>query len=180
MNTNNLFHQIPAGPKPPKEVYCLVEIPKGTSNKYEYDKELDVFKLDRVLYSAIFYPTEYGIIPRTWCEEDSDPLDIMVISSFSTFPGCLLVARPIGLLRMIDCSVQDNKIIAVPSHDPRFNTISDLSDLAPHFKLEISNFFENYARLQPDKKIKVEGWSNREAAWERIKFCIKAYQKIFS
>jgi inorganic pyrophosphatase len=180
MNTNNLFHQISPGPKPPKEVHCLVEIPKGTSNKYEYDKELDVFKLDRVLYSAIFYPTEYGIIPRTWSEEDSDPLDIMVVSSFSTFPGCLLTARPIGLLRMIDCSVQDNKIIAVPSHDPRFNTINDLPDLAPHYKLEISNFFENYAWLQPDKKIKVEGWSNRVAAWERINFCIKAYQKIFS
>lgn len=179
MNTDNLFHKIPSGPKPPKEVYCLVEIPMGTSNKYEYDKELGVFKLDRVLYSSIFYPTEYGIIPRTWCPEDNDPLDIMVISSFSTFPGCLLVARPIGLLRMIDCGVQDNKIIAVPSHDPRFATIEDLPDLAPHFKKEISNFFENYARLQPDKKIKTEGWSNREIAWERIKACIKAYNKRF-
>lgn len=179
MNTDNLFHKIPSGPKPPKEVYCLVEIPMGTSNKYEYDKELGVFKLDRVLYSSIFYPTEYGIIPRTWCK-DEDPLDIMVISSFSTFPGCLLVARPIGLVRMIDSGEQDDKIIAVSKNDPRFKTYEGLNNLTPHFRKEIKDFFENYAKLQPNKKIKVEGWSNREAAWKRIKTCIKAYQKRFS
>lgn len=178
MSQNNLFHQIPAGPKPPKVVNCLVEIPKGSTNKYEYDKKFNAFRLDRVLYEAVFYPTEYGIIPGTW-EDDNDPLDVMVFSTFPTFPGCVLACRPIGALRLIDSGKQDNKIIAVPCHDPRFEEIKELTDLPAHYKKEIKNFWENYSELQLEKKIKIEGWSSREVAWEMIKKAIKHYQKKF-
>ena len=178
--SKNLFHTLPPGPKPPHEVYCLVEIPRGTSNKYEYDKKLGVFKLDRALYGSVFYPTEYGFIPKTWSADDGDPLDIMVLSTFTTFPGCLLKARPIGLLRMIDSGEKDNKIVAVASDDPRFEKINDLSDLEPHFKKEVENFWENYAELQPDKKIEIEGWSGVKEAHKMIEEAIRSYKERFS
>lgn len=179
MNKNSLFHKIPPGKNPPKIVYCLVEIPKGSSNKYEYDEEMGIFKLDRVLYGAVFFPTEYGIIPQTWSKTDDDPLDIMVFSSFSTFPGCLLDCRPVGVLRMIDSGEEDNKILSVPINDPRFNQINNLDDIAPHIKKEITNFWENYSELQPNKKIKIQGWSNKEMAWKIIQEAILNYQKKF-
>lgn len=179
MNQDSLFHRIPTGPNPPKMVYCLVEIPKGSSNKYEYDEKIGVFKLDRVLYSAVFFPTEYGIIPQTWSKEDNDPLDIMVLSSFPTFPGCVLICRPIGVLQLVDSDEQDNKILAVPANDPRFEKINTLSNLPPHYKKEIANFWENYAELQPDKKIKIKGWSNKQVALRMINKAIGDYKKKF-
>jgi len=179
MNTKSLFHQLPVGPNFQKDVYCIVEIPTGCSNKYEYDEEIGIFKLDRVLYGAVFFPTEYGIIPQTWSITDDDPLDIMVFTSFPTFTGCLLTCRPIGLLRMIDSGKKDNKILAVASNDPRFSQVCNLHDLPPHKKREIANFWENYSELQPNKKIKIEGWSNKEAAWEIIKKAIKDYKEKF-
>lgn len=180
MNSQSLFHRLPAGPKIPKEVNCLVEIPKGSTNKYEYDEEMGVFMLDRVLYEAVFFPTEYGIIPQTWNEKDGDPQDIMVVSSFPTFPGCIIACRPIGVLRMIDTNEQDNKIVAIASQDPRFEEIKELSDLPAHFKKEIGNFFENYAELQPDKKIKIEGWSGKDQAEEIIQRVVDSYQEKFA
>lgn len=157
----------------------MVEIPRGASNKYEYDKNLGVFKLDRALYGAVFYPTEYGFIPQTWSSEDNDPLDIMVLSTFTTFTGCLLEARPIGLLRVIDSSENDHKIIAVAANDPRFKDITDLEGLNSHFKKEIEHFWENYATLQPEKEIKIEGWSGVAKAHEVIIKAIADYQKQF-
>lgn len=177
MNKNNLLHRLPSGENLPHEINCLVEIPKGGTNKYEYDKTLGVFKLDRVLYEAVFYPTEYGVIPQTLNKEDGDPLDVMVLSTFPTFPGCLISCRPIGVLRLVDSGEEDNKIIAVPADDPRFEEIKDLSDLPIHTKKEIKNFWENYAELQPDKKIKIKGWSGRQKAHQLIKTAIKTYQE---
>jgi len=168
---------IPAGPKPPKIVYCFVEIPKGGSNKYEYNHKLGIFILDRVLYGAVFYPTEYGYIPST-LSEDGDPLDIMVLSSFPTFPGCLIKARPIGVLEMIDTGKKDHKIIAAASEDPRMKTIKSLKDLTPHFKIEIKNFWERYAELQHNKKVEVDGWQNRKAAEKIIVQSIERWQKL--
>lgn len=179
MIKQNLYHLVPAGPKPPKKVYCLVEVPKGASNKYEFNIDFGAFVLDRVLYEAVFFPTEYGIIPQTWNKTDGDPLDVMVLSSFPTFPGCLITCRPIGVIRINDSGEEDNKIIAVPEDDPRFADINDLNELPPHSKKEIKNFWENYVELQPNKKIKVEGWSNKEAAWEIIQQAIQDYQKKF-
>ena len=178
--SNNLFHDLSAGKNLPKEVNCLVEIPKGSTNKYEYDHELGVFRLDRVLYEAVFFPFEYGIIPQSWNEKDNDPQDILVASSFPTFPGCLIACRPIGVLRMTDTNHEDNKIVAVPIQDPRFKEIKQLSDLPEHTKKEIANFFDNYSELQPGKKIKIEGWSGKEQAEELIRKTVKNYQSKFS
>jgi inorganic pyrophosphatase len=177
MTKDNLVYSLPIGKNPPFEVNCLVEIPKGGTNKYEYDRQLGVFKLDRVLYEAVFYPTEYGVIPQTLNKEDGDPLDVMVLSTFPTFPGCLVSCRPIGVLRLIDSGEEDNKIIAVPADDPRFEEIKELDDLTTHTKKEIKNFWENYAELQPEKKIKVEGWSGKEKAHELIKLASKNFQE---
>lgn len=178
-NPYNLLHCLPPGPRPPKQIYCLVEIPRGGSNKYEYDKKLSVFTLDRALYSSIFYPTEYGFIPQTWSEEDKDPLDIMVLSTFSTFPGCLIQARPIGLLKIKDSGEEDDKIIAVASDDPRFRNVQDLADLEPHFKKEVENFWETYAKLQPEKEITIGSWHSAGPAQDLIEKAIAAYRKEF-
>lgn len=176
MTKVNLVKTLPVGKNPPREVNCLVEIPKGSSNKYEYDKQNQVFKLDRVLYEAIFYPAEYGIIPQT-LEEDGDPMDIMVLSTYPTFPGCLISCRPIGALRLDDSGETDNKIIAVPADDPRFEEIKELDDLRSHAKKEIKNFWENYVELQPNKKIKIEGWSGRLKARKLITKAVKLYRQ---
>lgn len=175
----NLFHIVSIGDKKSKEVNCLVEIPKGSSNKYEYYHHSGYFRLDRVLYEAVFFPFEYGIIPQTWNEKDKDPLDIIVLSSFSTFPGCVIKCRPIGVIRIDDTGEQDDKIIAVPVDDPRFSQIKELNDLPPHSKKEIENFWENYSELQPDKKIKIEGWSEKKTARTLIKKAAANYQKKF-
>lgn len=178
MSGENLLHSLPVGPNPPKEVYCVVEIPTGGSNKYEYSREHGVFILDRVLYEAVFYPTEYGFIPQTW-DDDNDPLDIMVTLTFPTFPGCVIIARPVGVLKVEDTGKQDSKIIAVPRDDPRFAHIKDLSDFDPHFQKEVENFWQNYAELQESKKIKILGWSKAKAAREMIKKASKIYQEKF-
>ncbi len=177
MSKTNLIYTLPVGKNPPFEVNCLVEIPKGGTNKYEYDKELGIFKLDRVLYEAVFFPAEYGIIPQTLNKEDGDPQDIMVLTTYPTFPGCLISCRSIGVLRMIDSGKEDYKIIAVPANDPRFEEIRDLEDLTTHTKKEIKNFWENYAELQTNKKIKIEGWGRKEKAHELIKQAIKNFQE---
>lgn len=169
MNNNHLLKKIPPGPNPPKEIYCLVEIPRGCTNKYELHKEFNVFALDRVLYESVFYPCEYGLIPQTLAD-DNDPLDIMVLSTFPTFPGCLITTRPIGALKLQDSGEKDDKIIAVPRDDPRFDHIRQLEDLTPHFKKEIKNFWENYAELQAGKKIKIIGW-------EGLKFTHRLIEK---
>lgn len=175
MNKNNLIYQLPLGENPPFEVNCVVEITKGGTNKYEYDEEINIFKLDRVLYEAVFYPAEYGFIPQTINKQDGDPLDVMVLSTFPTFPGCLVSCRPIGILRLIDSGEEDDKIIAVSAKDPRFEEIKELEDLPIHVRKEIKNFFENYAELQTDKKIKIDGWSGKDKAHELIKQASKDF-----
>ena len=173
---NNLLHRIIPGPKPPKEVYCLVEIPRGCTNKYEYHKKFGVFYLDRVLYESVFYPCEYGFIPQT-LSEDGDPLDIMILSTYPTFPGCLITGRPVATLRLLDSGKKDDKIIAVPRDDPRYEQIENMEDLAPHFKKEIINFWENYAELQPGKNIKVIAWRDLTTSYQLIENAIKRYQQ---
>jgi len=176
MTKDHLAASLPPGKNPPFEINCLVEIPKGCTNKYEYDTELKVFRLDRVLYEAVFYPAEYGLMPQTLNEEDGDPLDVMVLSTFPTFPGCLVSCRPIGVLRLNDSGKTDDKIIAVLADDPRFAEINELDDLTTHAKKEIKNFWENYAELQPNKKIKIEGWSAKDKAHDLIKKAIAAFR----
>ena len=127
----NLWKDLESGPSAPEVVYAVIEIPQGSRNKYEYDKDMEAFALDRVLYSPVHYPAEYGIIPQT-LYDDGDPMDIMVLMDQPTFPGCIIESRAIGMMKMIDGGDQDDKILAVPIQDPRYQEVQDLDDVAPH------------------------------------------------
>lgn len=155
-------------------VEAIIEIPMGTKNKYEINKETGRIKLDRVLYSALTYPGEYGFIENT-ISPDKDPLDILVLSSYKTFPGCVVDARVIGYLTLIDNGEHDEKIIAVVDKDPRFENINSLEDLTEHQKAEIKDFFQNYKTLQKIKVI-VKNFHNKEEALKLIEKCKKAYE----
>lgn len=150
------------GDKYPEVCNVVIEIPRGSHNKYEYDEELDIIKLDRVSYSAMAHPYDYGFIPETR-SEDGDHLDAFVLLDASVFPGCLVEARPIGVLHMIDDGEKDEKIIAVPAKDPRFSHIKDLKDISEHTSKEIQHFFEHYKDLQ-GKKTEIVRWGDREDA----------------
>ncbi len=167
---------IPSGPKTPKIVYCLVEIPKGGTNKYEFDHQLNQLILDRVLPGSVFYPTEYGYIPSTLAE-DNDPLDIMVLVSSPTIPGCLIRSRVIGGLDLLDTGERDTKIIAAAQNDPRMSDYQNLDDLNRAIKEEIADFWQSYAKLQQNKNIKVEQWMTRKEAYQVIKESEKRWQK---
>ncbi len=144
----------------------LVEIPRGSRNKYEYDEEKHMIRLDRVLYSSVHYPTDYGFLPGTLAE-DGDHLDVLVLNEEPTFPGCLVPARVIGVLRMSDDKGQDDKVLAVPLGDPRFEQVHDLPDISPHWLSEIANFFRTYKYLE-GKETVVVGWANVDEACEII------------
>lgn len=176
----NLFKDIPAGDNPPEQINVVIDIPRGSSNKYEYNEKAGFFELDRVLYSPFFFPFEYGFIPQT-ASEDGDSLDVVLLVSFPTFPGCLIKARPIGTLIMKDEEGVDNKIIAVPLEkvDPRFKEIRTVEDLAEHLKKEIELFFADYKKLEKEKYkfVKVEGWQGLDPAKEIIKRACQKYKE---
>lgn len=155
--------------EPGETVEVLIEIPRGSRNKYEYDEETGVVRLDRVLYSSVHYPTDYGLIPHTRAP-DGDHLDVLVVVEEPTFPGCRLLVRPIGVLEMRDEKGLDHKIIAVPVADPRFEGIRDLKDLQPHWLREVENFFATYKTLE-QLETEVTGWSDRQEAWRVIREC---------
>ncbi len=154
-------------------VNAIIEIPVGTRNKYEVDKAKERVKLDRVLYSAMTYPAEYGYIENTLAG-DGDPLDILVISSEPTFPGCIVPARVIGGLEMVDNGKQDYKVIAVVDVDPRYKEVQDLSDLSEFTLKEIKNFFENYKVLQ-DVEVIVKDYHDKEYSFQIIEESKRAY-----
>lgn len=160
------YDKLDIGPNAPREVNVVVEIPRGASNKYEYDPERGVFMLDRVLYSPLYYPCEYGFIPNTLFE-DGDPIDILVLCTQPTFTGCVLVARPVGVLRMSDDKGQDDKILAVFACDPRFEQVMRLEDLSEHRLKEILHFFAVYKDLE-NKEVIIHGWESVEAAQNLI------------
>jgi inorganic pyrophosphatase len=143
-------------------VTAVIEIPAGSQNKYEYDHVSHRLRLDRVLYSPFHYPADYGFVPETLAE-DGDPVDIIVLLSQPTFPGCELRARPLGLLEMEDDKGVDDKILAVAQDDPRYDGVTDLEHLSPHTLREIAHFFESYKELE-GKQVKVDRWLGREAA----------------
>lgn len=153
----------------------IVEIPQGSRNKYELDKQTGRIFLDRVLYSSVHYPTDYGFIPDTLAD-DGDPLDVLIVTNEPTFPGCLVHARPIGVLDMRDEKGQDHKILAVPIGDPRFDEVRDLSHLSSHWLREIENFFQTYKTLE-DKFTEVVGWEDCEIAWGLIRAGYDLYQR---
>jgi inorganic pyrophosphatase len=143
---------LPPGDRAPEEINVIVEIPKGSRNKYEYDKALDIFTLDRALHSAIFYPGDYGFVPRTLAL-DGDPLDVLILVSEATFSGCLVIARPIGLLKMVDGGEEDDKVLAVPVGEPDFADIHNYTQIFSHQLRKISHFFETYKALEGKKTV---------------------------
>ena len=145
---------------------CLVEIPKGSRNKYEYDYELGAIKLDRFLFSSMVYPTDYGFIPDTLAL-DGDALDAMVCVSEATFPGCVIPVKPIALFKMKDDKGVDDKVLCVPLQDPSWNRLESLDDISDQLRDEIAHFFSVYKDLER-KKVTVDGWYSREVALEEI------------
>lgn len=162
-------------PQPkPGIINVLIEIPAGSKNKYEFDKDLNAFALDRVLYASVQYPYDYGFIPNTLAD-DGDPLDGMVIMDQPTFPGCVIAARPIGMLGMIDGGDSDEKILCVPDKDPRYANVTSLKDIAQHRLDEIAEFFRTYKNLEK-KETKITGWQDVDAVTPLVEQCIKAYK----
>jgi inorganic pyrophosphatase len=176
--STNLWHYLDPGPEPPNVVYVIVEIPKGSRNKYEYGKELGIIKLDRVLFSSLHYPGDYGLIPRTFYD-DGDPLDVLVMINEPTFPGCIIEARPIGLFKMLDQDKADDKVLAVPARDPIFDDYKDIKDIPRHFLREVAHFFEVYKDLE-GKRTKPIGWESADVAKAEIDRAIKLYWDKYS
>jgi inorganic pyrophosphatase len=156
-------------------VDAFIEIPTGSQNKYEFDKEKGVFRLDRVLFSPMHYPTEYGYLESTLAE-DGDPLDILVLATFPTFPGCVIKSRVIGVLLMSDDKGQDEKLLAVPVDDPRWNHVTSLEHVSPHVLKEIEHFFKVYKDLE-NKQTHIIGWRDAEFAAKLYDECVKRYQE---
>jgi inorganic pyrophosphatase len=159
----------------PDVVDVFVEIPRGSRAKYELDKKSGHIRLDRVLHSSVHYPADYGFVMDTLAG-DGDPLDAVVIVEEPTFPGCVMSVRPIGTLFMRDAKGEDEKILAVPAGDPRFDEIKALKDLAPHWKKEIETFFATYKSLESDDT-EVEGWNDEKSAWRVIEAARKRKQR---
>ncbi len=166
------------GKKPPEDIYVLIEIPKGSNIKYEFDEEMGIIVVDRILYTAMFYPFNYGFIPGT-LEEDGDPLDCLVVSYDTVAPGTVIRAKPIGVLITEDEEGLDRKIIAVPHEkiDPRFAKINDINDLPEIIREQIKHFFEHYKELEPGKWVKVKEWKGREEALKIISEAVERAKK---
>jgi len=174
----NLWHDIPVGK--PDELNVIVEIPQGSSNKYELDKETGLIRLDRVNYGPTHYPTNYGFIPQTlW--DDGDAIDVLLLSTFPFHPGVLVPMRPIGIMRMIDGGESDDKIIGVPAEDRRFEDMTDIGDLNQHKQREIKLFFETIKLLKGKPvEVKVESFANLAEARKALEHAQKLYAEKFS
>ena len=174
-NVMNLWHDVPRGDE--KILNVIVEIPKLSRIKYELEKETGLIHVDRVLYSPMHYPANYGFVPQTlW--DDGDPLDVLVMSHEPFVPGCLVAVRPIGIMDMTDDGESDSKVLAVPAKDPRFNSIKDLDQIEPHTLDEISHFFKVYKDLQK-KEVVVGAWADRATAEKAILHSIELYEKKY-
>jgi inorganic pyrophosphatase len=160
------LYELDPGPEMPEVVRVIVEIPKDSPNKYEYDGKLGVFRLDRALYSPMHYPGDYGFIPGTLAQ-DGDPMDVLVLVSRPTFTGCLLEVRPIGVLNMVDQKELDQKIIGVSPRDPRYSEVHTLDQVAPHTKRELEHFFAIYKELE-GRVTQTQGWGGPREARKAI------------
>lgn len=173
----NIWHDVDSKRISPTDFLAVVEISKGTKNKYELDKETGILKLDRVLYTSTHYPTNYGFIPRT-LSEDQDPLDVLVLCTEPIVPLAIVQCYPIGVMLMQDGGEMDYKIIAIPFKDPTWNIYHDISELPPHIMDEISHFFKVYKQLE-GKKTTVFQVKNRAFSELIIKDNMEAYNKMF-
>ncbi len=171
------FRDIPPGKNPPEDIFVVVEIPQGSGIKYEVDKDYDVVFVDRFLFTAMYYPFNYGYIPQTLAD-DGDPVDVLVISREPVVPGSVIRCRPIGLLEMRDEEGIDTKLVAVPHSklDPSYEGIRTIDDLPEILRNRIKHFFEHYKELEPGKWVKVESWKGIQDAIEEIKKGIENYK----
>lgn len=169
------WHDVPPGDDAPELCNAIIEIPRGERNKYELDKELGLFRLDRLLYSAVHYPGDYGFIPRTLAQDD-DPLDVLVMVTAPTFTGCLIQVRPLGVFEMRDEKKLDEKILAVPLRDPLYDEYGDLPDVPPHFLKEVEHFFAIYKDLE-GSRIEVIGWYDRARALQLVRDACARYER---
>jgi len=165
--------RIPAQPKA-GIINVLIEIPGGSKNKYEFDKDMNAFILDRVLFSSVKYPYDYGFVPNPLAD-DGDPLDGMVMMDEPTFPGCVIASRPICMLEMIDGGDRDEKILCVPAEDPRYDHVKSMKDVAPHILDEIAEFFRSYKNLEK-KETNILGWKDIDQVAPLVEECVKAYK----
>lgn len=169
------WHDVKIGANAPEIVTAIIEVPKGSKTKYELDKPSGLIKVDRVLFSSVHYPANYGFIPQTFCE-DHDPLDILVLGQDPVVPLSILTAKPIGVMKMLDQGEADDKIIAVHANDPEYAHYNSISELPPHRMMEVQRFFEDYKTLE-DKAVSVEEFLDREQAIEIIKAAIDYYRE---
>lgn len=172
------WHGVETGQNAPEYVNCIVEIPQGSRSKYEIDKASGLLKLDRVIYSSFHYPANYGFIPQTY-GDDKDPLDILIISSMSIQPMCIVEAKVIGVMQMLDGGEGDDKIIGVAAHDPAINYYENIEELPKHFFNELRHFFEQYKVLEK-KSVKVEEFGNKQQALGIIKEAMESYNNLFA
>lgn len=174
VNPNTRYIDIPAGKDLPDRLNAIIEIPRGSRNKYEYCVEYNCFKLDRVLASPMHYPTAYGFVPST-LYVDGDPLDILILTDEPTFTGCLVEVRPIGTMKMIDCGLQDDKVVAVPVNDMRYHHYYSLDQMKPHMLVEIEYFYSMYKDLE-GKQTQSMGWEGLEYTRQIIMESIDRHQ----
>jgi inorganic pyrophosphatase len=172
------WHSVDPGDQAPRIVNAIIEIPKGSRNKYEIDKTTGLLKLDRIIYSSFYYPINYGFIPQTY-GDDKDPLDILVISSTEVQALTMMQARVIGVMQMIDSGDMDDKIIAVALNDPGVNYINNIEEMPPHFFNELRHFFEEYKKLE-NKTVQVEEFQDKATALQIIQQAIESYKEHFS
>ena len=171
------WHGVPPGENVPRIVNAVIEIPQGSRAKYEIDKDSGLLKLDRVIYSSFYYPCNYGFIPQTY-GDDKDPLDILVITTLSVQALCLMQAKVIGVMQMIDSGDADDKIIAVAAHDPGVNHYNNIEELPRHFFDELRHFFEEYKKLE-NKTVTVEEFGDKSTALKIIDDAVKFYKETF-
>lgn len=173
----NLWHDVSTGEKTPDELNVIIEINKGSKNKYEIDKETGLIALDRVAHTAQDFPFDYGFAPQTYWH-DNDPLDIILLTTHPLLPGILVNVRPVAIMRMIDDGDRDDKIIAVPVEDPRWTNVKDLEDINPHTIKEIEHFYSHYKKLQ-NKEVEVTGFDNANEAKKAVEEGISLYNEKF-
>jgi len=171
------WHGVTPGEAAPRIVNAVIEIPKGSRAKYEIDKASGLLKLDRVIYSSFMYPINYGFIPQTY-GDDKDPLDILVLSSIPVQPLCLMEARVIGVMQMVDQGDADDKIISVATNDPSVNYINNIEELPQHFFNELRNFFEEYKKLE-NKVVRVEEFQDKASALKIVEAALTYYKDTF-
>jgi len=169
------WHEVQLGDQAPELIPVVIEVPKGSKTKYELDKRSGLIRVDRVLFSSVHYPANYGFIPQTYCE-DHDPLDVLVLGQDPVVPLSIVIAKPIGLMKMLDQGEADDKVIAVHADDPEYADYSSINELPPHRMVEVKRFFEDYKALER-KAVKVEEFLDRKEALEIIEQAIKLYRR---